>query len=1140
MSNFITNQEPKDLKKRLIQLINASNELKFLVGFFYYSGISELYETLRSNHKVVLKILVGLNVDIINKKLVEFDFENEPNISGKVEKFFYSIKSSINSEHFDTQPYYEQITFFLQMIIENRLIIRKTEKPNHAKLYLFKLNESQIVKKELLITGSSNLTNAGLINQHEFNVEISDYGFAEAEKYFDDLWKMAIKITEDDLLKKKLIELIENETLIKEITPFEAYCYVLKCYVDTYHIGKSDNKIKKILKQNGYSEYSYQMDAINQAISIIKHHNGVLIADVVGLGKSIIASAVAKAIGKRGIILCPPGLIGDENHTMGWKKYKEEFELHDWKVRSSGDLNKVYEYLKDNRDYEVIIIDEVHKFRNQDTENYELLKNICRNKIVILLTATPFNNSPTDILSLLKLFITPKKSTITLDDNVELKFSQMQTKFDKLSFIIKYHNSKDTKKKQKAEKNFKDLFGTDGIDLGNVKNEIRFIANTIRDIIEPIIIRRNRLDLTTHSEYKNEITELSKIRNPEEYFFELDLEQSEFYDLIISDYFSSPDERGRFKGAIYRPFEYEEGIVGKSIEEIEKLKDDKNREFLQQRNLFDIMRRMIVKRFESSFGAFEQTIINFLKIYKNVIRFITRRGNGDPKSGEYILDRKLLEKIVEIMSGDDYDGTSVEDLIQDYVDKIEKGVYPKSHKIYKIENFKQANLFIDDINNDIETLNEILVKLKDYNLIENDPKSKAMFDKLDFLLKNKSNPEEPKRKVLIFSEFADTIKFVEKKLMLYNSKNNYSDRTLVIHGSISKSTRETIDCNFNATAKTPKDDYDIILTTDKLSEGFNLNRAGVVINYDIPWNPVRVIQRVGRINRISKKVFDELMIVNFFPTEKGANFIRSREIASNKMFMIHNTLGEDTKIFDADETPTPSNFYESLNKNPDSDGEVNLYTRVFNLYEELKVTNPDIIKKLDNMPPRIKSSKEFSDDEMLVFIKKNRMYVRAFKKVDNKIIHEQPLLESILNKIKCEPDTIGHKIDKNFWDIYEAAKIYKDVSRVASSEHSYEKKSLNNLNYIINYQSGVPINLLVFIKTLREDILDYGTLPDYTLRRIANLNTKNMKSTLDEIKIMMEEIGEDYLEKIKASFNSIDREIIIAIMNKANIQGTLL
>lgn len=107
-----------------------------------------------------------------------------------------------------------------------------------------------------------------------------------------------------------------------------------------------------------------------------------------------------------------------------------------------------------------------------------------------------------------------------------------------------------------------------------------------------------------------------------------------------------------------------------------------------------------------------------------------------------------------------------------------------------------------------------------------------------------------------------------------------------------------------------------------------LNRAGMVINYDIPWNPVRVIQRLGRINRISKKVFDKLYIMNFFPTEKRPSTSVQKEIAQNKMFMIHNTLGEDSKIFDIDEEPSPAGLYQKLTQNPETGDEESFYTKI--------------------------------------------------------------------------------------------------------------------------------------------------------------------------------------------------------------------
>ena len=168
----------------------------------------------------------------------------------------------------------------------------------------------------------------------------------------------------------------------------------------------------------------------------------------------------------------------------------------------------------------------------------------------------------------------------------------------------------------------------------------------------------------------------------------------------------------------------------------------------------------------------------------------------------------------------------------------------------------------------------------------------------------------------------------------------------------------------------------MLLATDKLSEGFNLNRAAMVINYDIPWNPVRVIQRVGRINRISKKVFDTLHITNFFPTEQGADIVKSREIASHKMFMIHQTLGEDARIFDAEEEPSPAKLFAKVQTNPYDLEKESLYTRLKKLMRQWEDEYPDRVKALDEMPIRIKTAKAFSSDSLVLFIRKGKLFQR--------------------------------------------------------------------------------------------------------------------------------------------------------------------
>lgn len=1103
MSNFITNTESTDLKMRLIELIVKSKELKFLVGFFYFSGIRELYEGLKSNPNSIIKVLVGLNIDRSNFGLIELADNEDSSDEEKTYKFFESIKKSLNTEDFDTKEFYEQVKFFINLIHQDKLIIRKTYRPNHSKLYLFQLEENQAVK-ELFITGSSNLTKAGLTTQNEFNVEISSYGFEDAQKYFDDLWDEAVRITEFAETKKKLIDVVEKETLVKNVTPFEAFCLVLKTYLDSFEEKEIGESLIKTLEKNGYTPYQYQLDAVKQSLAIIENNNGVIIADVVGLGKTIVACAIAKQLKKRGIVICPPGLVGDRSRNSGWKKYLEEFGLHDWDVWSRGDLKNALKFVNNANDIEVVIVDEVHWFRNQDTENYELLKNICREKQVILLTATPFNNRPGDILSLLKLFITPKQSSITLESNLVDQFKGFKGIFDRLGYIKKYWSSTDETKRTKAQNFYKTLFEEEKIDLRKVSDRARYLAKQIRNVIEPVTIRRNRLDLQNNPYYKNEVKELSKVADPKEWFFELSKEQSEFYSEIIEDYFGDPEVGGRFKGAIYRPFEYEKGVK-------DEMSEDDNRQFIQQRNLFDFMRRLLVKRFESSFGSFEQSIKNFKKITGDIQKFID-------KTGEYILDRALLEKIYEL------DAEEIENYLVEYEEKINKGEYPKNHKRYKLKEFKYKDGFIEDLDSDLKLFDEILEKLSLLDLVNNDPKTACLVENLKNEFAKKPGKNEPKRKIIIFTEYVDTVRYLEKTL-----KKHYGNKMLVIAGDLPTSKITKLNKNFDASYKEQENDYDLLLTSDKISEGFNLNRAGMVINYDIPWNPVRVIQRLGRTNRISKKVFEELYIVNFFPTEKGAELVKSREIASNKMFLIHTALGEDSKIFDVDEEPTPAGLFNRVQQNPDNLEEESFYTKALKEYLKIKKDYPELVENIKNYPPRIKVAKKGNENELLVFFTKGRLYVSGAQTDSEDVTPYHTIFEDVFDKVVCSQDekAFNWNTDK-FWQVYQAIKDFKDFRLGAVSEQSLEQKALNNLDFLIRNTKEELMPFKDFLRTIKEDLLNYATLADYTLRRIMNFKEDNP----GDIQRLQDELGKDYLIKEKNRLKEQKKEIIIAIENK--------
>jgi len=1121
-NNFITNAREKKLKDRIRTLVRHSRELKFLVGFFYFSGWRELYEALKERDDLTIKILVGMDVDRALGRVVELADANAGNKSQEelIGRFFTSLRTALRDEALDTQEFYEQVAFFLRLLEEGRLEIRRTFEPNHAKLYLFRLDEagqSLINAPGRFITGSSNLTRPGLLGQHEFNVEIGDYGWEEAEAYFDGLWETAIPITEVPKRKEQVIQIIRRQTHAADITPFEAYALVLKTYLDLMEQRNLRPQVKRLMEGRGYKVYRYQEEAVQQALTILSEYGGVILADVVGLGKSVIASWIAREKGGRGIVICPPALVGDRDaKSSGWYKYLHDFGLYDWEVFSLGKLDSALEYLSQyGDDVRTVIVDEAHRFRNEDTGAYEKLSQICANRDVILLTATPFNNAPSDIFALLKLFIPPGKSTLTLDEKLAARFIRYNNEFRKLSYILRYHRA-GGEKQRRAERYYREIFEEGSpVDVARVQQRVRRLANEIRAILEPVVIRRNRLDLKRDPVYREEISELPEVADPIELFYELTPEQSAFYDRVISDYFG---ENGHFKGAIYQPFAYEKR---RPLEELEA-----EFTYQQQRNLYEFMRRLLVKRFESSFGAFARSVENFIRIHEIVITFIE-------KTGKYILDRRLIEKIYE------EDEETIEKALVEFARRLKEKARPDPHhdRIYILDEFEEKEQFLADIRADLDLFREINKEIHRLRLVEDDPKLHRLVEALKEI-----RAREPQRKVVVFSEYQDTVRHLASAL-----KQAFGGRVLVAYGNLSKRFFDELLANFDASlpADKQRDDYDILLATDKLSEGINLNRAGAIINYDIPWNPTRVIQRLGRINRIGQKVFDTLYIYNFFPTEKGAEVVKSREIAAHKMFLIHNTLGEDAKIFAPDETPTPAALFQRINRNPEELEEESLLTRIRREFFALKEQHPDIVQGLEDFPPRVKTAKESERNELLVFRRKGlQLFIHMVPDTAaDKPRVEALTLEEALKHIRCTPETPRLPLSFRFWPAYEVVKHHRERTTMPKSERSLIVKAENNLRSALAHHSAELEAYLPFIRTLLRDLREFQTLPRYTLRRLAAVEMgpkatqKDVERFKKELDALRRALGEDYLERIEKRVREFRTEVIIAVENIAQNGG---
>jgi superfamily II DNA or RNA helicase/HKD family nuclease len=1123
---FITNSKTHTLKKRLDELIQYSQELKFLVGFFYFSGWRELYESLKSQNELMIKLLVGLDIDRSLGTVLEVAKDgSEASNDELADRFFASLHIALNDEDLDHQEFYEQVSYFLELLQNGRLQIKKTLEPNHAKLYFFKVKDEVrglLPQDGKFITGSSNLTRAGIRGQNEFNVEISDYGTQEAEAYFDDLWVTAVPITEIPGRKDHLTRFVRNKTQVANVTPFEAYALVLKSYLDLMEQKTIKPHVKRLLEEKGYVDYQYQTDAVNQALTIIDQYNGVIIADVVGLGKSIIAGMLGHNLGRRGMVICPPGLMGDRHRKdSGWYKYVEDFKLYGWEVRSAGMLEEAAGYLQEyGDDIEVIIVDEAHRFRNEDTADYEFLSNICRNRMVILLTATPFNNTPQDIFTLLKLFIVPGKSKITLDENLEGRFARYNADFRRLSYILRYYDHEGDEKRARAERFYDQVFEAPlPINIQRVRAKAKQLAAEIRAVLEPVLIRRNRLDLKFDPIYSKEVTQLSNVEDPRELFFVLSPEQFDFYDLVIREYFS---EDGRFHGAIYQPFVYEKH---EALTDVDKLGEEENRTYQQQRNLYEFMRRLLVKRFESSFGSFARSINNFIRVHERVLEFIHNSG------GKYILDRKLIEKIYNS------DPDEIEAALEEFARRLsEMQKIPKHQRIYNVKDFDLADQFMFDIQSDLELLREIREQIEKLDLVSNDPKAQKLIVEIKNILKVTRNHGEPKRKVIIFTEYADTVAHLEPIL-----ENAFNGKVVSSSGGLSPHQLKEILANFDASVKpkSQEDTFQILLTSDKLSEGVNLNRAGAIINYDIPWNPTRVIQRVGRINRIGKKVFQNLYIYNFFPTAQGADIIKSREIASEKMFLIHNTLGEDAKIFAVDEIPSPAELFKRVNTNPEDEQEQSMLTQVRRLFFEIQSNYPEVVERIKDFPPRVKTAKAFTENQLLVYRRKG---LGMFIQVVDDTLQEKPevrspLFEETLPLIECTFEEPRLELSAYFWNSYEAIKAYREVQHVPKSESAVETKAYNNLQTALFTFKDEFSEYLPFIRTLIEDLRDYKTLAKSTLRRFAGIKldasrTKSISDFKQELKAVKINLGEDYLEIIKIRLGSLKSEVIIAIENQ--------
>jgi len=666
---------------------------------------------------------------------------------------------------------------------------------------------------------------------------------------------------------------------------------------------------------------------------ILEEYGGVFISDVVGLGKTYVATMLAGQLDGRTIIIAPPALL-NRNNPGSWPNVFSDFHIPAEFV-SIGKLEYAKDLLK-QREYRNIIIDEAHRFRTETTISYEDVAEICRGRRVILVSATPYNNSPRDILAQIKLFQNARKSIIPGVPNLEEFFGMLEGRLKKID-------------RQKDYNKFLDV--------------TRSNAREIRDkVLKYLMVRRTRGEI-------------------EKYFAE-DLKKNNV---------KFPEVEGP------KPFYYQ-------------LNDEEDRIFME------------------------------------TVELITQKFT-------YARYTPLL--------------------------------YLKKHNI----------------------------------------------------LGNKNN------KIVIFTESKETAEYLTQ-----NINKEFGEIALLFHGDSSEIVRDKVIENFDARARNKKDDYKILVSTEVLSEGVNLHRSNIVINYDIPWNPTRLMQRVGRINRIDTS-FDRIYTFNFFPTKQADTEIELTNIARSKIEAFLTLLGGDTSILTEGEPVSSHELFDKLLSKKtiteDEEGESELqYLRVI---EDIRDKNPELFEKIKHLPKKARSGKIFSQSlkdivsafSLLTFFRKGKLmkFFLSNKKstLELDFLSAAKILESSQNekRAKLPLKDYYELLDKNKTAFFDAT--VKEIIRThRRGGRDSETKLLKALKATQKNSKQLTEDQEEYLKKVINK-LEEGSLPKKTVQRTLKALDKlgkDIQNPLKVIGILQREISFAFLRSHYAETSAVTegkREVILSL-----------
>ena len=1079
-SHFFTNRDGNTLMNEFEGILSNNPQVKNLdavVGFLRASGYFSLRPFLDGINKV--RILIGIDVDKYIAKANqkgELFFGAEEEVKDECLRL---LKEDIEQSHY-SKKVEDGMLQMVQDLVDGKLELRAhPSKKIHAKLYILYPDNYNQHCFGAAITGSSNLSGNGLgiseERQYEFNVKLTRYDDVQfAKDEFEQLWEEAknVPINAEDYQGT-----LDKTYLKGDVTPYELYIKMLMEYFSDRVLAIDQDDPFDM--PEGYDKFDYQADAVVEGYQKLMRYDGFFLADVVGLGKTVIATMIAKKfLVENGpehtkiLVVYPPAV------EQNWITTFKDFGIEKYACFvSNGSLGKVLDeenYKYGNADeFDLVIVDEAHKFRNHTTGAFQQLQEICKmprletgyipgyKKKVMLISATPMNNTPADIYYQILMFQDPRRCTIDGVPNLTSFFSPLVVEFRKF-------------RKQ------------ENIDL----KEFKKLAEKVRDrVIKPLTVRRTRTDIESIARYKQDVQDFPKVDKPIKKDYELNNHLANLFEKAMH-MLDKELTYARYQAIAYLKPEASNGLYD-------------NAELIS-RSLAGIRKNGLVKRLESSFYAFRKSIENFRQANENMLKM----WQNDKVFIAPDMDINLLiEK-----------GLSEDEIEEKLNEKAEEN--PKN-AVFKREDFRPE--YFDMLQQDQKLLDEMWLE---WEYISDDDDSK--FAKFEDLLKHDLFKKErnPEGKVVVFSESTDTVEYLARRI-------NRQD-VLVISSQNRSQQFKTIRENFDANSKVKKNDYNIILTTDVLAEGVNLHRSNIIINYDTPWNSTRLMQRIGRVNRIGSKAG---IIYNyvFYPSRQGNKEIKLNQIALSKIQTFHTTFGEDNQIYSTEEIidrDLDKLFKEGIKREQEERNlELPFYEELRALYQQ----NRKEYKRIERLSLRSRTGRAPREvdgvmlaGDSLVFLKTN--FRKLFYMVNNQQTRELSVLDA-LNYFKATPDEKAvPRLEQHHEHVENALKAFN----ISKEQEIHDEEANQNQRSNLGAQVTTAVSLLNSMLAHIEDgdtrlkvvqlkeLVERGTIT-YIAKRLQRLQKDLQRQGGSKAKITFSDALKQVLDMAN-KYNSYYRE----------------